>query len=355
MLQLEEADRAFGVVCGLKSDAYCWQRGVVMFYLGRVREACECLVGNARVYEGMFEGMVASEERIWRDACELKLRYIASREEVGATAASVGEGNSESKELQRRIAKSTSIPRFGAQIEPQDATIRETRKVVRIARDLFSASVDGDFVKVALARAKLRSICANNTPAGTSSRMSRIRQADVKMWRLSSWFYLGLHYDVTGDVKSSKVCMKMALHQSGSFGNGKDIIQALPMLHMSRRDWYDDDDFEEDDMGDTSFGQLDYFVGKDSDDDYDDSTDTTTSSSSVPTSTTAMSSMEYLTESIEVGNMADIVQMRSIIDSMDNMRLVDIKDCLRDRDMKTTGSKSALARRLLKSLIREGL
>jgi len=43
------------------------------------------------------------------------------------------------------------------------------------------------------------------------------------------------------------------------------------------------------------------------------------------------------------------------MDSLDKMRLVDIKDCLRDRDMKTTGSKSSVARRLLKSLIREGL
>ena len=55
-----------------------------------------------------------------------------------------------------------------------------------------------------------------------------------------------------------------------------------------------------------------------------------------------MSSIEYLFELIDAGNNADIVQMRSIMDSLDKIRLVDIKDCLRDRDMQTTGSKSRL-------------
>jgi len=55
-----------------------------------------------------------------------------------------------------------------------------------------------------------------------------------------------------------------------------------------------------------------------------------------------MSSIEYLFELIDAGNNADIVQMRSIMDSLDKMRLVDIKDCLRDIDMKTIGSKSRL-------------
>ena len=35
--------------------------------MGRVRE-----VWNPRVYEAKFEVIMTSEERIWRDACELK-------------------------------------------------------------------------------------------------------------------------------------------------------------------------------------------------------------------------------------------------------------------------------------------
>ena len=120
-----------------------------------------------------------------------------------------------------RKPSSASIPRFGSQIEDQDPNLKETRKVLRFARDLFSASIEGDLIKVTLARAKLRSICGN-VGRNDNSSMSRIRRQDAKMWALSSWFYLGLHYDATGDIKQSKICMKMALHQTGSFGNGKD-------------------------------------------------------------------------------------------------------------------------------------
>jgi len=73
----------------------------MMFHLGRVQE-----VWNPRVYEAEFEVIMTSEERIWRDACELK--SLAG------------------KEQQLRIAKSTYIPRFGAQIYPQNPTVRET-------------------------------------------------------------------------------------------------------------------------------------------------------------------------------------------------------------------------------------
>lgn len=320
MLKIEEAHEEFQMVYKMNPGAYCWQAGVVMFYLGMVNEGSECFVGNARVWEGKF-GEAASEERIWRDACELKLRSM-----VGGGVGDAG-------------ASFVSMPRFGSQIEDQDQNLKETRKILRIARDLFSASIKGDLLKVALARAKLRSLCGNIFK-NDNTRMA----PDAKMWKLSSWFYLGLHYDVIGDKEQSKICMKMALHQSGSFGNGKDVIQALPMLHMSRRDWYDDDDFDEDvNISDTTWGQLNYFTGKEQEDEVDDNGNKIRKKN--------QSSMEYLTESIDAGNNPDIVEMRSIMDSLDNMKLAELKDCASERDVKTTGSKSAVARRLLKSLI----
>jgi hypothetical protein len=61
------------------------------------------------------------------------------------------------------------------------------------------------------------------------------------MWQLSSWYYLRLHYDALVEEADSKACMKMALHQCFSVGNGSDIIHTLPVIHMLRRDWYDDE------------------------------------------------------------------------------------------------------------------
>ena len=93
------------------------------------------------------------------------------------------------------------------------------KKVIHIACDMFSASIEGDLVNVVAAWAKLCSICGENTNEET---MSNLCRNDSKMWRFNSWFYLGLHYDVTGDLDESKKCMKMALRQCASSGNGND-------------------------------------------------------------------------------------------------------------------------------------
>ena len=101
---------------------------------------------------------------------------------------------------------------------------KETRKVIRIARDLFESSVQHDLSNEVLARAKLRSICGEYESNMDSRNKNTIPfKGDKKMWRLSSWYYLGLHYDVLDDVEASKDCMKMALRQcASSFGNGDD-------------------------------------------------------------------------------------------------------------------------------------
>lgn len=112
-----------------------------------------------------------------------------------------------------------------------------TRKVIQLATELFAATIKDDAVSVVLARAKLRAI---GTPTSTSSSTSVV--VDRKLWKLTSWFYLGLHYDALGNIEESKHCLKQALRLCPN-ANGDDIIQALPMLHMSIRDWFDDDDF----------------------------------------------------------------------------------------------------------------
>lgn len=138
------------------------------------------------------------------------------------------------------------------------------------------------------------------------------------MWKLNSWYYLGLHYDVLGDNESSKECMKMALRQCIS-GNGNDIIQILPMLHMARRDWFDDDEFEEDDSFDNG--------------DDDDS---------------------IWNEYLQTANGASSSNAAKVIgESIDNMKLAELQNALKRRDLKSSGSKSALKERLKRILLED--
>lgn len=216
-LDLDNAKVEFDTVVEMKREMgeefYCWQYGIVLFYLGYYYEAKEWFGRNAILYERRF-GVVASEERIWRDACHLKIISL----------------DPASKKLQNNIIESDRDIDIDAVSEE---LIKETRKVIRIAKDLFSASVDNDLSNEALARGKLRSICGeydmgngnSNDSNSSSNGISNkgMIKVDKKMWRLSSWFYLGLHYDVLGDVDASRDCMKMALRQCATtFGNGDD-------------------------------------------------------------------------------------------------------------------------------------
>ena len=289
MFRLEEADKAFDAVYELKPNAYCWQAGIVKFYLGDYINAADCFARNAHYFESKF-GQVASEERIWRGACELKMI----------------------SEMRKKNDKLDPPP---SQIEEKDVmSMKETRKVIRIAEELFTASTENDLSTVTLTRAKLRSICGEYD--GSSKEISNVNaKNDKKMWRLNSWYYLGLHYDVMGDATSSKDCMKMALRQCVS-GNGNDIIQTLPMLHMARRDWFDDDEFEEDD-------------GYDPDEDGDD-------------------------WNVFVSSDGNAIRSQSIKESVGKMKLSELQDSLKRRGIKSSGSKSALKERLIQCLLQDG-
>lgn len=64
----------------LRPNAYLWQAGIVKFYLDELQDAAEIFVRNIATYESKF-GEPASEERIWRDACELKFASSLSKVE----------------------------------------------------------------------------------------------------------------------------------------------------------------------------------------------------------------------------------------------------------------------------------
>mmetsp|Transcript_5062 Transcript_5062/g.7328 ORF Transcript_5062/g.7328 Transcript_5062/m.7328 type:complete len:432 (-) Transcript_5062:262-1557(-) len=286
MLRLQESVQAFEKVFELRPNAYCWQAGIAKYYLGDLVGAADIFARSARIYETKFGG-AASEERIWRDACEIKYlsnnRKQLKKVEGGAKAV---------------------IPTAG---EVDEDCLSETRKVLRIGRDLFAATIENDASNLVLSRAKLRSICG-----AYDSDNSKL---DRKMWNLNSWFYLGLHYDALGDNEESKKCMKMALRLCPSSGKGDDIIHTLPLLHMSARDWFDDDEFEPVEEG---------FQDNLNDDKY--------------------------TIKGPTGVGIEPLVLQSIQDSISKLKFHELTVALKKRGLKHTGSKEVLQSRLLNSL-----
>jgi tetratricopeptide (TPR) repeat protein len=292
MLRLEEADKAFDRVFELRPEAYLWQAGIAKYYLGDVKAAADIFTRNAATFETKF-CEPASEERIWRHACELKIYHTMSKDE------------------KKRVLESGGIESLLPPIPENDSTVEllrsESRKAIRITRELFSASVAGDYSGLILARAKLRSI---------GGAFEEQPKADRKMWKINAWFYLGLHYDALGKYEESKKCMKMALQLCPSFGNGVDIVHTLPMLHMAQRDWFDDDDFVE----------------------------SWTLSESTEKS-------KRTDPKVSDPAVTDPVVVESIKVSIAGMKLSELKDALKVRGLKTAASKEELQGRLFQSLM----
>jgi len=371
MLDLDGADDAFDKVYRLKPNAYLWQAGVVKYYRNELVEAAKCFAENAATFESKFMSP-ASEERIWRDACELK---AASNSRIRTRGKRKGEG-----EDGAALAMYRDIVKYAPSAtvtEGNDGGVsvvsRETRKVLRIVRDLFQGSISNDASAVALNRAKLRSICGEYGSPPT---------ADRKKWKLSSWYYLGLHYDAVGDVDDAKACMKMALRQGASSGNGEDIINMLPFLHMSIRDWFDDDDFtleddeelEDEDM----FGGATASIqdqeepktyawssrGGDSIDGGGGSITADTKANNVAEDSDTTKN-EFQSIRSKNNNNADADKdnndgggARSVVKvaieaSLAKVRLSELKESLRKRGMKTSGSKAELQERLLNALLED--
>ena len=281
----------------MKPNAYLWQAGIVKFYLGDLTGAARIFAEAAETYESRFGGP-ASEERIWRDACALKYLNSIPKEQM--------------LELRQNDRLTAVIPGIKDMEKDDDGFGIESRKVIKLVRDLFSSTLKSDKSAELLARAKLRSV------GGTG----KSHQIDRKMWKLTSWFYLGLHYDSMGLLEESKKCMKMALKFGPSSGKSEDIVHTLPLLHMAARDWFDDDSFAADVV----------FEGE-SDAEGD------TFSHNPPSQ--AVASMAY----------ADPLIEKSIRNGVSKMRLRELKDALRLRGKPTTGSKEQLQERLFYSLM----
>lgn len=293
---MEEADEAFERVFELKPDAYLWQAGIAKFYLGDFEDAADIFARNAATFEARFGGP-ASEERIWRDACQLKLL------------------DSMDVRIRKKCRETGEISTMIRQIPPQDEDdelLKERRKGMQITRDLFEATITRDHSAELLSRAKLRSL---------GGKFEERPRPDLKMWKLNAWFYLGLHHDATGDFEESKKCMKMALRLCPSSGNANDIIHTLPLLHMSRRDMFDDDAFEGDPMADKSDKKSDF----------------------------SPSPSEFQKKSTK--GFTDPLIEASIQDGLGKMKMADIQEALSFRGLKTTGSKEGLQERLFYSLM----
>jgi SAP domain len=117
--------------------------------------------------------------------------------------------------------------------------------------------------------------------------------------------------------------MKMALRLCPSSGNGSDIIHTLPMLHMSQREWFDDDgDFD-----------IELFSPGEERNDGD-----------------SNASTKSKRRSIGIVD-ADPVLVESIKDSLSKLRHVDLQEALRLRGLRANGPKEELQARLLNSLM----
>jgi tetratricopeptide (TPR) repeat protein len=345
MLQFEKASVSFDKVYQIKPDAYLWQDGIVKYYLGDYHGAAESLARNAKRYEMRFMEP-ASEERIWRDAAELKV------------VSSLNGGRKVSKEFTDVPAAMRIVIDGDSGVDAKTAEMEsiasERRKVIRFARQLFSCSLRNDSTGVALARAQLQACCGDSFPSSLKSTLptvsspkealsssassSSFASKDHKMYKLHSFFYLGLHYDALGQSYESKQCMKMALKTCAHSisGNGQDITYLLPVIHMTVRDWYDDDEFDvEEDRDEIDLNDAELMeqllsnggveLELNGDDDNKNNNSATASSKSTS----------------------------SLRESIKDMRLVDLKIELKARRLKTSGSKKELQDRLVDDLKKE--
>jgi tetratricopeptide (TPR) repeat protein len=305
--ELEEASAAFDEVFQLRPDAYLWQAGIVKYYLDDLQTAANIFAKSAIIYESKFGGK-ASEERIWRHACELKMATLQK-----ATLP---------KSLKKARIAREDLDEIRSSLEPMpdvdESLMFETRKAVRIAGDLFEASVDNDAGREILSRAKLRSIGGN---------FDELPRFDIKMWKLNAWYYLGLHYEAIGEEKESKECLKMAIRSApNTAGNGEDILHVLPVLHMSIRDWFDDDDMDVDPLELLKVS-------------HQSTTNTTRTDNS------KLSSSKPKVEDV------DPVFFDSIRQNIAKLTITEIQRALQIRGVKSSGHKIELQQRLFESLM----
>ena len=374
-LRLDQADAAFAEVFRCKADAYVWQAGIVKFYLGAdYFGAADIFARNALYYERKFGPMgvgPATEERIWRDATELKYmhglkkkeraRYVLERTQF-LTQGSRAKATSTSTTTTSTPMTTNVIPQIqetnnddNEKDEDEDGTriLVETRKVLKLVHELFDASLQQNVASEALSRAQLLSI------AGDAAELQQLQQKvrfDRKKWKLTAWYYLGLYYDVIGNIDESKRCIKIAFQLAGlTAGKASDIMATLPLLHMTARDWFDDDPYESDDNEDPDYDNDhdddDCSGNKSNEEGTKQGTDASEDENtnvSLPTEreTTPSHRKNHLS-----GAYSDSVLEASLLNSVENLKYTELKGALKLRSLTTTGSKKVLKDRLFISLM----
>uniref|UniRef100_A0A7S0C0P1 Uncharacterized protein n=1 Tax=Proboscia inermis TaxID=420281 RepID=A0A7S0C0P1_9STRA len=217
-MDIVEANEAFGIVYALKPEVYLWQFGMVLYYRGEYERGMEILEGNAKIYEERF-GERGSEERIWMDACRLKLKL---RQNTGQS-----------------VTESVESERVSESRDSESDLPNEFRKVVQLTRELFTASVEENLTTEILTRAKLRQLAgAAPTTDTTTATATATLVRDPMGYKLSSWYFLGLHHDALGQLEQSKECMRNAQAIAATKGD-EDIFHSFPALHMTVRGWMD--------------------------------------------------------------------------------------------------------------------
>jgi tetratricopeptide (TPR) repeat protein len=319
LLRVTEAVDAFQQVYTLKPDAYVWQAGLALYYVHDYKSAADRLAQCARTYETKL-GQPATEERIWWYACQLRFRFQHPSNKSNDDDSTTTTTTSSSSSSSSSTTDWTPLPYNAETTDPLLAS--ETRKVVRIAHKLFRASFENiDPLAVVVARAQLWSIAAPPQ-----------RRPDPKLWKLNAWYYLGLHYDAVGDVHAAKQCMKRALLLA-SGGNASDIIHVLPMLHMSQRNWFDDEDDNcEEEPKTSGVSPI-----NENDAPMPSSHDSTRATN--PHYSAYKSADPYFVQSLQTG--------------LEEMRYYDLRDALRAKGISGTGTKVELVQRLMLSVLTE--
>ena len=123
-------------------------------------------------------------------------------------------------------------------------------------------------------------------------------------------------------------------------------MQTLPLLHMSIREWFDDDEFIEDNGDFNDNFNLD---------DETSNNNKNGQSQQLQQHSPSSSMNNNFNNDIDISNNNNVDEnlIQSIKDGVEKMKLVELQNSLKKKGLKSSGSKSVLRDRLLLSLLDE--